>query len=298
MGMLWGRYFVLLVLLTILLPLAGCAGGGGGSSQSPAGNQAVSAPTFLPAEGTYGSVQLVTIQSATAGATIFYTTDGSVPSTLSTAYTAPVPVSANQTVKALAVKTGMTDSTTASANYAITAIMSYPASAGGSLIASSWVTPGGSDADMYAYKDFTLVSDQTINEVDWRGGYIHNAAGGAVTNFTITFFDSIAGGSQPNVGARPDAGSETPLIKYDTGGNANETAVAGTNLYDYRFVLPTPFQAQAGKKYWIRIEGFQATASDWGIAAATGGNGRYYRFSTGTAQFLFVNGGDTAFTLK
>ncbi len=46
------------------------------------------------------------------------------------------------------------------------------------------------------------------------------------------------------------------------------------------------------------IEAYQSSYPDWGIAVGTGGDGQYYRFSTGLAQFLFIPGGDTSFTLK
>ncbi|MEV7604684.1 chitobiase/beta-hexosaminidase C-terminal domain-containing protein [Paenarthrobacter sp. NPDC089322] len=66
------------------------------------------APTVsvTPAAGGYASGQLVTISSSEAGS-IFYTTDGTTPATTATgstkAYTAPFALTANTTVKALAV---------------------------------------------------------------------------------------------------------------------------------------------------------------------------------------------------
>ena len=65
---------------------------------------AVRTPTFSPDGGTYTSPQSVTISCATAGAVIYYTTDGSTPTASSTKYTAPVTVSESLTLKAIAVK--------------------------------------------------------------------------------------------------------------------------------------------------------------------------------------------------
>lgn len=60
-------------------------------------------PTFKPAAGTYAAAQRVTINDATAGATIYYTTDGTTPSLSSTPYTGPVAVAASATLKAIAL---------------------------------------------------------------------------------------------------------------------------------------------------------------------------------------------------
>jgi uncharacterized repeat protein (TIGR03803 family) len=80
----------------------------------------VAAPSFSPAAGTYTSAQTVTISTATSGASIRYTTDGSTPSeTAGALYSSPVSISATATLKALAYKTGMTDSAVTSGLYTI-----------------------------------------------------------------------------------------------------------------------------------------------------------------------------------
>jgi hypothetical protein len=79
----------------------------------------VAIPTFSPAPGTYGSAQSVTLATTTAGASIRYTTDGSTPAGSSPTYSGPINVSATTTVKAIATKSGMTDSAVASGLYTI-----------------------------------------------------------------------------------------------------------------------------------------------------------------------------------
>ena len=65
----------------------------------------VAPPTVSPDEGTYFSAQTVTLE-AEEGATIYYTTDGSVPTTASTVYSAPFEIAETTNIKALAVKNG------------------------------------------------------------------------------------------------------------------------------------------------------------------------------------------------
>lgn len=79
----------------------------------------VAMPTFSLAGGTYYSAQSVELSCATSGATIYYTTDGSTPTTSSSVYSTAIPVSATTTIKAFAVATGMTDSDVATATYTI-----------------------------------------------------------------------------------------------------------------------------------------------------------------------------------
>ena len=82
----------------------------------------VATPVITPATGTYASAQSVTITSGTSGATIRYTTDGSTPTaTTGTVYTGAFTVSSTKTVKAIAYKSGMTDSGIAASTITISA---------------------------------------------------------------------------------------------------------------------------------------------------------------------------------
>jgi stage V sporulation protein SpoVS len=77
-------------------------------------------PTYSPAPGTYATAQQVTLADTTSGATIYYTTNGSTPTTSSTKYTGAISVSVTTTIKAIAVASGFLNSNVATATYSIT----------------------------------------------------------------------------------------------------------------------------------------------------------------------------------
>ena len=84
-------------------------------SQPPA----VAAPAFSPAPGGYTSALNVTLSDSTSGATIYYTTDGTVPTTSSPVYASPINVSSTTTIKAIATAPGLNNSPIASGDYTI-----------------------------------------------------------------------------------------------------------------------------------------------------------------------------------
>jgi hypothetical protein len=94
-----------------------------GNPQSAVGSATYSiaavTPTFSPAAGTYLTSQSVTISDTTPGATIYYTTNGTRPTTSSSVYSGPITVSATETVEAIAVATGLSNSAVGTAAYSI-----------------------------------------------------------------------------------------------------------------------------------------------------------------------------------
>ncbi len=85
------------------------------------------APIFSPAIGSYTTAQSVTLSTPTPGASIHYTTDGSTPTASSTLYSKAITVSVTETIKALAVASGYSNSSISSGTYTI----SSPSSGGG-----------------------------------------------------------------------------------------------------------------------------------------------------------------------
>jgi Chitobiase/beta-hexosaminidase C-terminal domain/Fn3 associated/Bacterial Ig domain len=76
-----------------------------------------SAPLFSLAGGTYHSPQTLILTDVTPGAIIYFTTDGSTPTALSTKYTAPITIASTETVKAIAIAPGFYPSPVSSKAY-------------------------------------------------------------------------------------------------------------------------------------------------------------------------------------
>lgn len=82
----------------------------------PPSNQ-VTIPYFTPPDPVFLNQVQVSIATGTSGASIYYTTNGTDPTTSSTLYTGPFVLTATTTVKALGVKAGMDDSAISSWTY-------------------------------------------------------------------------------------------------------------------------------------------------------------------------------------
>ena len=88
------------------------------SSTQTAPKLTVAAPVFKPDGATsFRGTQTVEISCATPGASIYYTTDGTTPTSNSTAYNGAISLTSTTTIKAIAVKADMNDSAVAEATF-------------------------------------------------------------------------------------------------------------------------------------------------------------------------------------
>lgn len=108
----WGKGTAEQVLLPITV----------GTGSDPA----TATPQFSLPSGTYTGKQYVSLSDATTGSTIYYTTDGSGPSTASPRYSGPIPVASSMVIEALATSTGNSNSGLGRANYVINNTTSGP----------------------------------------------------------------------------------------------------------------------------------------------------------------------------
>jgi hypothetical protein len=116
--------------------------------------QAAAAPTFNPPAGAYPSAQQVVLNDSTPGASIFYTVDGSTPTSGSTPYNGTaVNVTQSETVKAIAVASGFSNSSVASAAYTISSTVPPPtvSPAAGTYPTAQSVTLMDTDANAVIY---------------------------------------------------------------------------------------------------------------------------------------------------
>jgi hypothetical protein len=110
------------LLLSAVLAFSGIGCGAASSSsgstaQTAPGAQTAATPAIQPAGGAYGGPQTVSISDSTAAATIYYTTDGSTPTTSSPVYTASFSVNSVTTVQAMAAAANYSNSSVATAAY-------------------------------------------------------------------------------------------------------------------------------------------------------------------------------------
>jgi len=176
---------------------------------------AAATPTFSPSGGTYSGTQTVTISDATPGAHIYFTTNGTTPTTSSTPYSAPIAVSVNTTLKAIAAVAGDSNSSIATAKY------NFPA-------ASPAFSPVGG----------TYSSTQTVT--------ISDATPGAHIYFTTN-------GTTPTTSSTPYSGpitvsaNGTTVKAIVTADGYNNSSVASAT---YALVAATPIFSLAGGPYY------------------------------------------------
>jgi N-acetylneuraminic acid mutarotase len=173
---------------------------------------AAATPTFNPQAGTYDSAQSVTISDAKSGAAIYYTTDGTTPTTSSSVYNSPITVGSTETLEAIATAGGYSASPVAMATYTIesTICTSAPgmnityltvaetdqdASRAPSGTSSNYVLPGlGKDGlPVYnpnatattggVYAPYDLLSD---GEITWWNPVLNNGGPGGTSDVVET----------------------------------------------------------------------------------------------------------------
>ncbi|MBO7074653.1 MAG: chitobiase/beta-hexosaminidase C-terminal domain-containing protein [Bacteroidales bacterium] len=151
-----------------------------------ASGDVVATPAIIPNGGNFWDSQEVSITCATDGATIYYTTDGTDPTSESSVYSAPFTITANTTVKAFAVKTDMTDSEIATAEFTkatpMTVAQALAATPQNNVYVSGIISGITEVNTSYHNATYTISDDgtQSGQMTVFRGRYLNN------TDFTAT----------------------------------------------------------------------------------------------------------------
>ncbi|MGA3008463.1 MAG: chitobiase/beta-hexosaminidase C-terminal domain-containing protein, partial [Opitutaceae bacterium] len=213
-------------------------------------NSQVAAPVFFPPAGSYASSQNVTLVSATPGASIRYTTDGSTPTDTSGAlYSAPVPISANTTLTAIAFAGGLTDSPVANGAYTFLPQVATPtfSPVAGSYtsvqsVSIATTTPGASlryttdgstptEAIGLPYTGpVSIASATTINAVAYETGYIDSVVASGAYLFppaAAPAFNPMAGTYLTTQSVAISSATGGASIRYTTDGST-PTETSGT----------------------------------------------------------------------
>ena len=193
-------------IVYVPLTVSEITGGAYTYTSSEVVKETVATPVITPNGGElkYGN-NTVSIACDTDGATIYYTIDGTEPTTSSTKYTGAFTLSSNATVKAIAVKTGWNNSSVASASFTYTV----------ETVATPTITPNGgelkygnntvtiacatADATIYYTTNgatpttsstkytgaFTLTSNATVKAIAVKTGWNNSSVASASFTYTV-----------------------------------------------------------------------------------------------------------------
>ena len=225
--------------------------------------EVVATPAFSISGGEVEEGTQVTISCATSGATVYYTTDGSAPSTSSAKYTGAITISKAMTIKAIAVKDGYyTNSQVASATFTIKGkeVVATPAISpnGGEYESSATVTltcategatiyyttDGSTPTTTSAIysKPFTLTESATVKAMAAKSGYYTNSAVSSAV-FTIT---------QPAPEPEPEPEPEEPTnacgdyLTWEYAGGVLTISGEG-DMYDFDSAQDAPWASVASQ---------------------------------------------------
>jgi len=237
----------------------------------------VAKPTADPAAGEVASGTTITLSTSTAGAEIWYTTNGNTPAKSgsgSTKYETPISITATVTIKAIAVKDGMNDSAILEAAYTIAVVNTVakpsadPAEgevANGTTVTLSSSTSGveiwyttngnapaknGSDSTKYE-TPIAIITAVTIKAIAFKDGMNDSAILEAA--YTITAVNTVAKPIAYPAAGEVASGTTVTLsssttgaeIWYTTNGNNPAKNGSGSTKYETPITITTAVTIKA-----------------------------------------------------
>lgn len=214
------------------------------------GSQTVATPLISPAGQSFAGTISVTITDTTQGATIFYTVDGTTPTSASTQYSGPITVSGTETITAIATATGLITSQPASQSYTSTTQTAAPTfnPPAGTYAGTQSVTLSDTTAGAKIY--YTLDGSTPAPNAGTTKLYAtpislaQTATINAIATSTLT--------SSPVASAAYTIGPAAPVVNFPNGFAAalsTMTFNGSTDLDDSRLQLTNGGVQQAGSAF-------------------------------------------------
>jgi hypothetical protein len=205
-------------------------------------------PTFSLQAGTYAGTQMVTIGDTTPNATIYYTNNGTTPTTHSLLYSGAVSVASSQTLEAIAIASGYLDSAVATAAYTITPANPAPVlsstspvfiDAGGAAFALT-VNGSGFVANSTVYWGSTALATTYVSATQLTAQVATSAIATAGTNAITVQTPTPGGGTSSPFQFEVDSASGTA-----TGPTFVSTAATVTAGSPASFIVALPTDVES-----------------------------------------------------
>ena len=237
------------------------------------GQTQAATPVISPVGQSFTGTLSVTITDSTSGATIYYTTDGSTPTTSSTKYTGAITVSTTETISAIASATGFVTSAVAKQTYTLQtqALMPTFSPAAGSYSSAQTVTI--SDASPSSQIYYT-----TDGSTPSPGAGTTKLYSTALTISATTTINAIA--TATGLSNSPVASSTYTISPVGTGinfslgfGNAasSMTFNGSTGLDDTRLQLTNGGLNQAGSAFYNSLINVQSFVTNFTFQLSNAG---------------------------
>jgi len=192
-------------------------------SNNPSGTtETAAAPTAVPGAGNVVSGTQVELKTATQGASIYYTLDGTTPTVSSELYTDKITITQAVTIKAIAVKSGMNNSSMLTAEYTI--------DAGLTPITTVFVTLTSPPETGTEQKNTVTVPDDanyTAGDVTWTGDLTDGKFKPSTTYTATVTLTAEEGFAFADLTAAKIS-NETAALSDNTGGTVTLTASFNT----------------------------------------------------------------------
>jgi hypothetical protein len=230
-----------------------------------AGSQTTATPLFSPAGQSFATTISVTITDTTAGATIYYTTDGTTPTSASTKYTGAITVSSSETITAIATATGLINSQPASQTYTSTTQTAAPTfnPPAGSYAGTQSVTLSDTTAASKIY----FTSDGSTPAPGAGTTQLYSAPISIAETSTIKAIATSTLTSSPVASAAYTIGPAAPTINFPNGFAAAQgttmTFNGSTDLDDSRLQLTNGGANEASSAFYNTPVNIQSFTTDF-----------------------------------